>query len=100
MSGSMAVRRITPADALLLRDVRLRALSADPDAFGSTYAREAPRSVADWESWARDHASGADKATFLAMRDATASAVGLSMGLRMEEPVRFGLFSRPRAALT
>jgi hypothetical protein len=37
----MPVRRITPADALLLREVRLRALATDPRAFGSTYALEA-----------------------------------------------------------
>jgi hypothetical protein len=57
----MPVRRITPADALVLRDVRLRALATDPRAFGSTYALEAPRSPSCWETWAREHASGADK---------------------------------------
>jgi GNAT superfamily N-acetyltransferase len=87
------VRRITPADALLLRDVRLRALATDPLAFGSTYALEAPRSPSAWETWAREHASGADKATFLALREATADAVGLARGERMEEPGQFGLFS-------
>ena len=89
----MPIRRITPADGLLLRDVRLRALATDPRAFGSTYALEAPRNPSAWETWAREHASGADKATFLALRDATADAVGLAMGKRMEEPRRFGLFS-------
>jgi GNAT superfamily N-acetyltransferase len=89
----MTVRRITPADALRLRDVRLRALATDPRAFGSTYALEAPRSPSAWETWAREHASGADKATFLALREATVDAVGLVMSKRMDEPRRFGLFS-------
>ena len=89
----MLVRRITPADALLLREVRLRALATDPLAFGSTYAIEAPRSPSAWETWAREHASGADKATFLALRDGTVDAVGVAMGRRVEEPRRFGLFS-------
>jgi GNAT superfamily N-acetyltransferase len=89
----MPVRRIAPADALLLRDVRLRALATDPRAFGSTYALEAPRNVSAWETWAGEHASGADKATFLALRDGNVDAVGLAMGMRMEEPRRFGLFA-------
>ena len=89
----MLVRRITPSDALLLRDVRLRALATDPFAFGSTYALEAPREPSAWETWAREHASGADKATFLAMRDATANAVGIATGRRSQDPRRFGLFS-------
>jgi GNAT superfamily N-acetyltransferase len=89
----MLVRRIAPADALLLREVRLRALATDPLAFGSTYAIEAPRNPSAWETWAREHASGTDKATFLALRDDTVDAVGLAMGRRMEEPRHFGLFS-------
>jgi len=89
----MPVRRITPADALLLREVRLRALAIDPSAFGSTYGIEAPRNPSAWETWAREHASGADKATFLALRDGAVDAVGLAMGKRMDEPRRFGLFS-------
>jgi GNAT superfamily N-acetyltransferase len=89
----MPVRRIASADAVLLREVRLRALATDPRAFGSTYALEAPRSPSAWETWAREHASGADKATFLALRDGTVDAVGLAMGERMDESRRFGLFS-------
>jgi GNAT superfamily N-acetyltransferase len=38
-------------DELILRELRLRALSAAPDAFGSTYEREAARSTADWQGW-------------------------------------------------
>ena len=36
----MTVRRLTPDDAPLLRSLRLRALSEDAEAFGSTYDRE------------------------------------------------------------
>jgi len=89
----VGVRRIALADALLLRDVRLRALATDPLALGSTYAVEASRDPSDWEAWAREHALGADKATFFALRDATAEVVGLAVGKRSQQPHRFGLFS-------
>jgi GNAT superfamily N-acetyltransferase len=87
----MLVRRITTTDALLLRDIRLRALQRDPLSFGSTYDREAPRDLAAWKTWARDHSVGDDKATFLALRGA--EPVGLVAGVRTEHSCRFGLFS-------
>ena len=87
----MIVRRITEADATLLRDVRLRALQGEPLAFGSTYANEAPRDPSNWEAWARHHASGSDKATFLALRDG--APVGLVSGMRSDVAQHFGLFS-------
>ena len=34
------IRRLTPADAVLYRDIRLEALSANPEAFGSTFETE------------------------------------------------------------
>lgn len=87
----MIVRRITVADAMLLRDVRLRALQGEPLAFGSTYASEAPRDSSEWEAWARHHASGANKATFFALREG--APVGLVSGMRSDEASCFGLFS-------
>lgn len=39
---------ITPENALLFKSVRLRALQADPFAFGSTYEKESQLSDADW----------------------------------------------------
>jgi GrpB-like predicted nucleotidyltransferase (UPF0157 family)/ribosomal protein S18 acetylase RimI-like enzyme len=63
------VRRVRLADAANLRDVRLRALETDPLSFGSSYAREAAWEPSEWERWAIEHASGNDKATFLAFRE-------------------------------
>jgi RimJ/RimL family protein N-acetyltransferase len=45
----MKVRRLRPDEHELLRALRLRALGEEPDAFGSTYAREAAFTVAVWQ---------------------------------------------------
>ncbi len=46
----MAVlHQITPTLASSYKEVRLRALSDTPSAFGSTYAREAQFTDADWQ---------------------------------------------------
>jgi GNAT superfamily N-acetyltransferase len=90
-AAAMIVRRIAPADAMLLRDVRLRALQGEPLAFGSTYSDEAARDLTNWETWASNHASGADKATFLALRDG--APLGLASGMRSDVATHFGLFS-------
>jgi ribosomal protein S18 acetylase RimI-like enzyme len=44
----IAIRSITPQDAMLFKAVRLRALQDTPSAFGSTFARESQLSDAEW----------------------------------------------------
>jgi GNAT superfamily N-acetyltransferase len=70
-----AVRRLTPDDYALLKDLRLEALSDDPDAFGSTYEREHDRPDADWQRWFMNGA------VFVA-RDPADATVGLAAGYR------------------
>jgi GNAT superfamily N-acetyltransferase len=87
-----AVRRVSPSDGPLLRDLRLRALAADPLAFGSTLARETPWTD-EWDDWAARHAGGAAEATFLAIADEGAPA-GLAGGFRdCEAAERYELFT-------
>src|ERR1700675_1575240 len=51
MSTERSVRRAVLGDEPILRDLRLQALSDEPDAFGSTYEREMARTTADWQRW-------------------------------------------------
>jgi ribosomal protein S18 acetylase RimI-like enzyme len=44
----VSVRTVADGDWELMRDVRLAALQDAPDAFGSTYAREAPFTEEQW----------------------------------------------------
>lgn len=46
---TIIVRRFVAAEWRMYRHLRLRALRDDPDAFGSTYDREAARADEDWE---------------------------------------------------
>ncbi len=64
---TFGLRRATPGDEPLLREVRLKAMAEDPEAFGSTYERELARTVADWQRWMSpgvtfilDHPDGAN----------------------------------------
>ena len=43
------IRRLTPVDAPILRDLRVLALTDSPDAFGSTLEETRKRSLSDWE---------------------------------------------------
>ena len=64
------IERITAANVLLFKDVRLRALRDAPHAFGSTYAKEAQFTEAEWirraERWNGESGIG-----FVAMEEDT-----------------------------
>jgi ribosomal protein S18 acetylase RimI-like enzyme len=80
--GDVVIRRIRPADAPLLREVRLRSLATDPAAFASTHEREAGFGPEAWEEWAAESAAGDDWATLIAMR--SEEPVGIVTGARDE----------------
>jgi ribosomal protein S18 acetylase RimI-like enzyme len=46
---TITVRRFVADEWRMYRDLRLRALADSPDAFGSTYEREAARAEEDWK---------------------------------------------------
>lgn len=48
MPCNIAIRQLTPADAADYRAIRLAALQAEPEAFGSTYAAEAGLALQDF----------------------------------------------------
>lgn len=79
----VVVRRVTPADGALLREVRLRALQDTPEAFGSTYDNEVRRPESFWHDRARNASAGNDLYSGLALADG--EAVGLIGGFRNDE---------------
>jgi ribosomal protein S18 acetylase RimI-like enzyme len=49
--GRLTLRRAEFGDEAILREIRLKALSDAPDAFGSTLDKELGRPTADWQRW-------------------------------------------------
>jgi GNAT superfamily N-acetyltransferase len=86
------IRRIRPGEGEQLRDIRLRALSEDPGAFGSTFDEEAGRLMSVWDEAATTRSQGEVESTFVA--EAQGAWVGLAAGFRAEDdPATIGLFS-------
>ena len=69
------IRRATLSDAAHVRELRLRALESDPDAFGETLERARTRPEADYADWIGSPENG----MFLAA-DADGSLVGMAVG--------------------
>src|SRR4051794_15331093 len=65
----ITVRRIRIDEDRLLREIRLRALSDTPLAFGSTYVREKAFDADEWQRRATRAATSDDGAMFLAFDD-------------------------------
>ena len=45
-AGCIEIRRLTPADAIIYREIRLAGLRDSPEAFGSTFVRESTQPLA------------------------------------------------------
>jgi ribosomal protein S18 acetylase RimI-like enzyme len=88
---AITIRRFEPSEWRMYRDLRLRALSDSPNAFGSTYAREATRSDSEWSDRLSTGAAAQDQIPLVALVDET--PVGLAWGRQDEhEPTTAHLF--------
>jgi ribosomal protein S18 acetylase RimI-like enzyme len=65
----ISLERITPRNAMVLKEIRLRALQDAPSAFSSTYAQESQLSDSDWIERARQW-SGEHSIAYLAVDEA------------------------------
>ncbi len=95
----MEIRRIRANEWRDLRDLRLRALSDAPDAFGSTYEQEAEQPEQGWLDWATDGAEGGSSFTVLALDDGRwiAMATGAPHRDHLGEAGLFGMWVAPDA---
>jgi len=82
---------ITPQNAMIFKDVRLRALQDTPTAFSSTYAEESQLTDTDWVKraalWISDKSVG-----YLAMNAGVACGIASGL-LDSDEATRANLFS-------
>jgi RimJ/RimL family protein N-acetyltransferase len=72
------VRHVVTGDEAALRELRLTSLRSDPEAFGSTYDRDAARPAEWWAGWAARSQAGATDRTFVVTSD-DERWVGLAM---------------------
>jgi ribosomal protein S18 acetylase RimI-like enzyme len=87
----IALEIISPKNATIFKDIRLRALQDAPTAFSSTFAEESNLTDADWVKRAAQW-SGAKSIGYLALDDC--AAVGLAAGiLNPNQPSRADLVS-------
>ncbi len=93
----MTIRRLTGDDHALYRSIRLASLQTNPEAFGSTYEREAAFDEATW----RARLSGSDpgpKAVFV--DELEGEAIGTAAAIDVETdpaPMLIGMWVQPSA---
>jgi RimJ/RimL family protein N-acetyltransferase len=63
------VRYVLAGEHDRLRQLRLASLAADPDAFGSTYAKEADEPAEWWQRWAAQSELGTNQRTLVLEAD-------------------------------
>ncbi|HEY6762379.1 MAG TPA: GNAT family N-acetyltransferase [Baekduia sp.] len=68
-STSVRLRHVLADQHDRLRQLRLSSLAADPEAFGSTYARDAGQPVEWWQRWAAQSEVGTSQRTFVLEAD-------------------------------
>lgn len=81
--SATTVGRIGVSDDAAFRELRLRALRDDPQAFGSTHENEIQRSLAEWRTRVEDSSAG--DSAFLALAKADGVAVGMVGGYQPDD---------------
>lgn len=90
----LKVRRLSPVDAALYREIRLEGLSAAPEAFGSTFEQEAAEPIAFFEErLEKSHILGAFRGTDIA----GTAALGFGTGKRAHIGMLWGMYVRSMA---
>ncbi|HEX3804149.1 MAG TPA: GNAT family N-acetyltransferase [Solirubrobacteraceae bacterium] len=96
---SFYVRPVLSGDWEQLRDLRLLALSTDPDAFGSTYEEARSATDAEWRKRAADSERGA-QSRWLAAVDESGGWIGIAVAHgdgRDVDANLFGMWVAPAA---
>jgi GNAT superfamily N-acetyltransferase len=87
--AAVKVRRLDPGEHDLLRALRLRALSEEPSAYGSTYEREAAFTVEMWEERLQPNGN-----SMLVCEADDGTPIGMAAGVRDQSDPSVGdLFS-------
>jgi RimJ/RimL family protein N-acetyltransferase len=68
-SRTLRARHVLAGEQARLRKIRLASLAANPEAFGSTYARDSAQDPEWWERWAAQSADGTMQRTFVLVND-------------------------------
>ena len=90
------VRPVVAGDWRDLRELRLHALKADPQAFGSTYAREAAHPKSKWVDWAAASEAGERSRTFVAFGEHRWQGMAFAELLDDGDAGLFGVWVDPR----
>lgn len=91
----MVIRGLTGDDVEVFRDVRLRALATDPDAFGTTYAEASALDEPTWRSRVEGFAGRPGRVFVAEDDDGVAGVVGIGESSDPSNCVLWGMWVDP-----
>lgn len=98
--SDVELRRVRPGDGPALRDVRLRALRTDPDAFAASYDQAVARDDDVWDEIAARAASGSEEVVYVAEAQGGPFVAMVGAFTRADEPSArnlYGMWVAPEA---
>ena len=90
--GTVNVRPVRAGEWRELRELRLRALKADPQAFGSTFEEEAADPESEWIEWAEQSEAGERTRTFVALGEGGWQGMAFAALLENGDAGLFGMW--------